>query len=584
MNVRTLASILCATLLAACGMQQGPVRFDELVVGDGRLPVELELPHGLALSQAMVLPDEGIPVRLRFTGTPGARYRCAVYHLNTTYAFPLVDEAGRAHPFATENFMGADTLPFTTVRADEAGRVEHTMLVRLRSDPRHEFPQMPAARDPRTGSYALLAVAVPGDAFAEGNVPEAISDLRIRRHGTFADPFHYWLHGDGARLPGVRVQRVDDAIRLHARPDPARGVLNCGTAMADLQAFIHHIDPASRFDNIPVIADVAGNGFTPRQHDSAWCFTPRDAWVPTLPSVSADPCSTVRYDTAAHALELRNPAASAGRMIKQNTGAGTVRPFTYGRFVVHARLPALLNDSDLWNGLTNAVWLIGSDSLTGQRRACTGGYRVYSMGSTDGQRRERTAYSEIDFEIMKGMPLCPERSFPPIYPQPVADPSDPTRWRRSLPAEVLAQRGRVAVACTNWDLACPDPPDFAIGCHDVAYEGRQFPAHRWDRDYRALTQKSMEPDSSLFGPQGCWFVIDWRPTEIIWRIGPDLEHLRVVGYMNDRVTAVPNAPMSLVVTQEFHNTAWWPGSPYEQGGIPFPAKDLVGRVFSLRVE
>lgn len=584
MSARQLLPFVFAALLAGCARPPAPPRFDRFQVGDGALPVALELPHGLPLDKPMVVPTQGVPVQLRFTGTPGARYRCAVYHLNTSYAFPVIGADGAAHPLALENFIGADSLPFATAQADANGAVELALQVRLRSDPRNEFPLVPGARDPRVGDYALLAVAVPEEAFSTGMVPEGVRDLRQRVHGAFMDPFHFWLHGPGRDIAGVLMERKENALRVVARPDPARGVLNCGTSAADLQAFIHHIDPGSRFDNIPVIADVAGNGFTPRQYDSAWSFTPRAAWVSTLPSVAAEPCTTVRYDSVLQCLELRNPAATADQRVKQNTGTGTVRPFTYGRFLVHAQLPALLNDSDLWNGLTNAVWLIGSDSITGQRRPCAGGYRVYSTGPEGGTRRTRTAYSEIDFEVMKGMPLCPERGFPPIYPQPVADPADPTRWRRALPAEVLAQRGRVAVACTNWDLACPDPPAFNIGCHDVAYGGQLFAAHRWDKDYRALTQKSMELDSTLFGPGGCWFVIDWRPTEIIWRIGPDPDHLRVVGYMNAEVTAVPDAPMSLVVTQEFHNTAWWPGAPYEQGGIPFPARDLVGRVYTMRVE
>ncbi|MBK9759868.1 MAG: hypothetical protein IPO90_07850 [Flavobacteriales bacterium] len=141
---------------------------------------------------------------------------------------------------------------------------------------------------------------------------------------------------------------------------------------------------------------------------------------------------------------------------------------------MHARLSPLLNDSDLWNGLTNAIWLIGSDERTGQRRACAGGYRPYGSDTSSAYRVPYSGYAEIDFEIMKGMPLCPERSFPPIYPQQVTDRNDPRSWLRVLPLEVQQQRGKVAVA--------------------------------------------------------------------------------------------------------------WPGSPYAQGGIPFPQKELLGRVFEVRIE
>lgn len=200
------------------------------------------------------------------------------------------------------------------------------------------------------------------------------------------------------------------------------------------------------------------------------------------------------------------------------------------------------------------------------------------------QRGPTSSYSEIDFEIMKGMPLCPERTFPPIYPQRVADPDNVSGWYRRLPDEVLAQRGRVAVACTNWDLACPDPPLFAVGCHDNVKDGRAFQSFRWTTDYRAVTQKSMHLDSVLFGDAGCWFEITWRPTEILWRIGPSPDAMELVSYMNDRTTTITNLPMALVITQEYHHTSWWPGSPYAQEGVPFSLEDLVGRVMEVRVE
>ena len=257
---------------------------------------------------------------------------------------------------------------------------------------------------------------------------------------------------------------------------------------------------------------------------------------------------------------------------------------TYGRYRVHCRLAPLLNDSDLWNGLTNAIWLIGANAHGVVRRSCDGGYNAYG-GDGEGPARRRTSvYAEIDFEIMKGMPWCPERAFPPIYPQQVADPHDRSAWYRTLPPEVKEQRGNVAVGCTNWDLACPDPPGFSAGCHEVVLDGRSFFAHRWDKDHRAVIEKSMEPDDVLFGPVGYWFEIDWRPEEIIWRIGPSPEKMRVVGYMNSGMTAVPEVPMWLVISQEFHSTRWWPGSPYDQAGVPFPEKDLAGRVFSITVD
>lgn len=558
------------------------------LVVDGKEIVthELIVPMALSPEAAITLPAEGLPVQfeLKDPARTGQRYRYALFYHSDTYAFPTVEANGTPHPLAGENFYGSAS-PDTSVfmlsdPLDAEGRVHVRAMITLRSDPRDEFPQHPSARDPRMGSYSVLVVALPEDELRKHPLPAAVSDIRVREGDHFIDPYWYWLHGPGSRIPGISTLVKPDVMRLHASPEVARGV--DGTdPQAAFQYFQPHIDPASRFNNVPIAADVLGNEFGPGQHDSAWCFTPEDQWIPTVPSVCNAPCTSVWYDTAAKALEFRNRAGENGGFRKENAGVSTRRSFTYGRFLVHAQLSPLLNDSDMWNGLTNAIWLIGSNLEYGQRRACTGGYRPYIEGLTSKPRETYSSYAEIDFEIMKGMPLCPERAFPPIYPQPVAAPN---AWRRVMPPEVVAQRGNVAVACTNWDLACPDPPHFAIGCQDVLYNGQAFAAHRWDRDYRAVTEKSMASDDVLFGPNGYWYEITWRPDEIIWRIGPSPNELRVVGYMNSSMTSVPNTPMSLVISQEFHNTRWWPGSPYEQGCVPFPSKDLVGRVFAVRVE
>jgi len=54
--------------------------------------------------------------------------------------------------------------------------------------------------------------------------------------------------------------------------------------------------------------------------------------------------------------------------------------------------------------------------------------------------------------------------------------------------------------------------------------------------------------------------------------------------MNSRITCIPNNQMILIISQEFHDTAWWHGSPFKQGFIPFPKKDLSGILYEITVE
>lgn len=585
--------ILSLLLLLACGThpkepaisnatwslrpdQQG----SKLVELDMDLPAD---PHqGILVPSARQAVDGALHVRftLKNAAAPGQRFRYMVYYRNETYAFT----GERDGALVEENFYGgfADGFHLSAPVPVDGLVIEDRIVVR--ADPREEFPTDPWARNPRTGRYSLLIVALPEASFNDRPLPAEVLDMRAKTEGHFIEPYLFWLNGPGADRTDASVLFVPDVLALSVDLDPIAGVLGCCGDVPMFEPFIHHLDTNARFDNITVIADASENAFTRRVYDSLLCFTPRNAFVNTTPYLVASPCANVRLDSAGKALEFRNPAASHERMRKEQAGVRARYAFTYGRYRIHARLSPLLNDSDLWNGLTDAIWLIGAGAPGALRRPCEGGYLAYGSDAGKEGRIPRSNYAEIDFEIMKGMPLCPERAFPPIYPQQVADPNDRLAWLRALPREVLEQHGKVAVALTNWDLACPEPPRFGIGCQDIVLDGEVFTSHRWDRDYRAITQKRMEADDELFGPDGYWFEIDWRPTEIIWRIGPSPENMRTVGYMNSKMTSIPEVPMWLAVTQEFHDTEWWPGSPYAQGGIPFPAKDLVGRVFSVRVD
>lgn len=588
--MRNVIYLLAFSLCGCASVHEPPVLSDvswslgSAITGNSmiRLAMESDLSpdSGFTVPNPRQADDGTFHVRFRLADPSGKgrRFRYTIHYRNETYTVSNGAEAVAGNFYGTWA-DGAHLSPPATVEGIEL--VEHLVI---RSDPRSEFPGAPWARNPRTGRYSLLIVAIPEEAFTLWPIPPEVNDPRVQVNGRFTDPYDFWLRGAGASRKEAATLVVPDVLELRAAPDPLSGVLGCSGTSPRFAPFIHTLDTNARFDNIPLIADVLDNTFTRTTYDSLLCFTAQSDLVNTTPYLAAEPCSNIRVDSAGHALEIHNPAASPSRPRKTQTGVLTRDAFTYGRFRVHAQLSPLLNDSDLWNGLTNAVWLVGTGGAGLLRRPCDGGYLAYGSDPGKTGRIPRTNYAEIDFEIMKGVPLCPERAFPPIYPQPVADPHKRSAWLRQLPPEVMAQRGQVTVACTNWDLACADPPHFGIGCQDLVLDGNVFTSHRWDRDYRAITQKRMEADDELFGPGGYWFEIDWRPTEIFWRIGPTLDDLRIVGYMNSSMSSIPDVPMRLAITQEFHDTAWWPGSPYEQRGIPFPARDLVGRIFEVRID
>jgi hypothetical protein len=106
---------------------------------------------------------------------------------------------------------------------------------------------------------------------------------------------------------------------------------------------------------------------------------------------------------------------------------------------------------------------------------------------------------------------------------------------------------------------------------------------RWYETYKALTTKT-PISNSIFDNDYYYYEIEWKPREIIWRVGPDPDHMRVVGYMNDRFTAIPDNQMLCIVTQEYHYSEWWPPIVFMQGCIPYNASDIEGRVYEIVIE
>lgn len=621
MSTRALPFLAFALLLACTREEERSARplvsvqwISNLTLPEeGPLVIDMDgtdaVKQGFRVPSERQVPSGRFHFRFRLNDGQGRRFAYKLYYQNTASKFPEAAAGGGQHPQAAENFYGSwenasEGFRYTIAVPEEGLWVEDAF--RIHGDPRDEprFVQDGVrhreGRNPRTGTYRLMLVVMPEEILAEGCIPEAVECIACPVNDHYVEPFWYFLHGPGRNIPGVQVEVSGDVLALRSRPEARNGIYidpggersheafveECGAsphldAQADWTQHFHHIDPATGMEQVPTIADL--DTLTYAGYCAQRAFTPKDALVQVHPSTSHTPCSTVHIDPIANAIELRNPASTPDALRKESVGIRTRNALSYGRYRVRCELPRLLNEHDLWNGLTNAIWLVGRDDPWSALRPCAGGYLASYDGGSKDKRVERANYAEIDFEILKGVSYCPQRSFPPDYAQPVADANDLAAWAPPFPEAVRALEGQIMIACTNWDMACPQPDRFDVGCHQLEHDGRIFDNFRWDHGYRALTQKSAAVDAEIFG-RPYWFEIEWRPQSITWRIGPDLEHMRIVGYMDGSVTSIPDLPMRLVVSQEYHSTAWWPGSPYEQAFIPFSQKDHLGRVLEVIID
>jgi hypothetical protein len=543
-----------------------------------------------------------------------------IYYENISYKFNEFDSILKSeHELAQENFYGSwenTDLAFREVKSELASgsliAIEDSF--RIVGNPRNEMRYFSEGkndrwkRNPRVGNYQLKLVVCTASDLKQ--IPLEIQNISLKKNEKFLNPFYYYTYGSGKKLKETLVINDPVILNVYAKPDLGSGIyINessfggenidksyfCSTCGQDenlynnatIQQFINYVDPSTKFYNIPVVMDILKDDYSQIDYNWSKSFYAKEELIPSYVQTTKKPCQTVFSDPKNHKVIIKNPACKAGELKKESVGVITRHGMTYGKYIAKVKLTELLNKSGVWNGLTNAIWLITQGGGEWNfRRNCNSanGYMSTYMGGKDDKRVSAVDYTEIDFEIIKAPPYCPTNKFPPVFDNAVANNKNINNWNVKQPDDLKDSRNKISVACTNWDMACMEPKKFATGCNTINYQGKTFQTFRWDSTYRALNEKQEELDDELFAGPFYYFEIDWRPTEIIWRIGASLDDLRVVGYMNDEVTSIPNNQMLLIVTQEYHNTNWWPGAPFAQDNLPFPLNDIPGEIYEIMIK
>lgn len=447
-------------------------------------------------------------------------------------------------------------------------------------------------RNPRTGNYSFTLVVTTEEEL--NHIPYYVNRIdSAESNGYFVNPYSWikaHIQKDNNRYAILQSKQV---LQTKVAFDVSRGVYvnmneirdenmntsffrdNCGNSdelfrKAHFEQFFHNINKNYFLHNIPVLSDIMTEDFDKLKYNRNLKKFKDEELIKENLRITDCPCKTIGYDSIRKAITISNPGNSEMPYHKENVGIKTRIGFTYGKYTAKIRFPKILNKHHIWNGVTCAFWLINQDENEwNNRRSCyTKGYIPRSIIGRSEDRMREITYSEIDIEIAKDSRYWPKTS----YKDGKVPGDDNPAYNHNLIA-----------ACTNWDLACNDPAHYDVGALPINYGDNEFFVHRWDHWYKALTSKFEIHHDSIVGGD-FYFQIEWKPNEIFFRIGRSKNHMLLIGYMNNSVTAIPNNQMLAVVTQEFHLGEWWPTSPFQQNYIPFQKSDIKGEVLEIEIE
>ncbi|MBR5780893.1 MAG: hypothetical protein IKY27_02775 [Bacteroidales bacterium] len=447
-------------------------------------------------------------------------------------------------------------------------------------------------RNPRVGEYSFMLVVC--DEEALNQIPDYIKNISLTdENGAYVNPYSYFSKN---KNKGIKVIVGDRRLKTRAVISPEYGVFldetvvktndfavnNANPLCSDsdemysnalYKQFLSDVSRQYTLRNIPLIKDVVSDEdpYTMKEYEEARTKYDSSQLQYNYPVVSEYLGTTVKLNED-NSISLINPGNDDyDDLHKESTGIITRVGFTYGKFRGKIKFPVMLNEENIWNGLTYAFWLIYQDEHKwNNRRTSTagGGYIDKNDSSENPVRHHDYHYSEIDIEIVKA-----SRYWPRYYYE------DHSNHYSENPKN----NNEIMYCCTNWDLATKEPVNFSAGLNKIPYGNNTYEAMRWTDLYKALTIKS-PISNEAFKEDYYYYEIEWRPNEIIWRIGPSEDKMQVVGYMNDEYTAIPNNQMLCIVTQEYHYSEWWPPIVFEQGLIPYNKSDIEGRVYEIIVE
>jgi len=295
-------------------------------------------------------------------------------------------------------------------------------------------------RNPRMGLYEFKVVVTTPEDFEE--LPAWIKDISQKnREGSFTNPFS-WFENIPLELVNTQVFASKKELQVYAQLDLARGIYinplsldnydykkeyytsSCSDSVnrykdAQVELFFHNINRGYQLHNIPVVKDVTGENYTRKQYEENMAeYNNSPKVINTFVNSTDCPCKNVIVNKQERSITLKNPGNKPGEFKKEHVGIITRIGFTYGKFRAKIKFPETLSKDHVWNGITNAFWLMAQDVNLkwNMRRICDADVAYIPKQEPDNEgslsrSKKQITYSEIDFEILKESQFWPRSSY-----------------------------------------------------------------------------------------------------------------------------------------------------------------------------
>lgn len=457
------------------------------------------------------------------------------------------------------------------------------------------------ARVPRVGTYNFLLVVTTDPTFFNDKqyLVDTSQPFEDGENSAYLSPFHWRYIASQAstnndlsnHLQNTYIFESCTQLNVKAVPDLSIPISNTNyprnsfdirtNANSANQVTVNTIPLVKKFDNFTQTEYNWNTHFYDPNH------VPEEEFIPVVVDGDSDADNVTNEISinGEYELHITNPATeSCDNPMREHAGVNFHR-LKYGKFRGKVDFPKMYTIHHIWKGINNTFWLSRNTAGIPIGQHCFSNENLHHESDIEFFPHSEGGNTYYPTGIDNEYTYSTEKQYA------VND------WNKH-PIE----SAKSALVVSNFDYSCTNvrSPITLGNTVLVTYNGDNFLVKR-ELEKVVVTGVNgsnsvpLMDDATFFDGSLC-YEIEWKPTELIFKIGTAWDNLTTYGYFNSDFTLIPNVPMSLIIAQHQLSTFDDLSTPQDESGkpynynahhhqfIPFWKDDIVGKVIEFTVE